>query len=69
MISYLYLTYNKDEIKIVYFCKTYQRLFDDDKQLSNLLHRVKERCPEIEDNKIEFRISNRSGDKIMKFLN
>ena len=59
---------DNDEIKIVYFCKTYQRLFDKDDQLRVLLHNVKEMMPNKEE-KIKFRISNKIGDKIKKFLN
>ena len=57
------------ELEIIYFIKTYQRLFDDDKLYRSIFREMQDLLPlELKEN-IRFRICNKIGNKIRKFLN
>ena len=60
---------DSDEIKKVFFVKTYQSLFDDDFTFNSILREMHQLLPQELKEEIEIIICNESSNKMRKFLN
>ena len=60
---------DQEKLNTIYFTKIFQQLFDNDDDLRNTLREFKELCQFVEENNVEFIISNKIDNKIRKYLN
>ena len=60
-----------EEIEIfdIYWKKLYEQLFDDDREIRNILTKFNTLLPQDFAQKVKFKICNRVGTKIGRYLN